>query len=282
MRAGWIALACALMVGHRAGAAECDTAAPCAVKGGSYVALRPHYPPRGAMLFLHGYGGSGAEEMKHQNLWRQVTEPGLPDGLSHRRADAPRLPDQMEFRSRPRAPRRHRLYRRRGGGCGSPFRLCAARGTRRRLLRGRDDDLAPRLRQPRRFRRLRARLGRHVGTRAPPGASVPSACSIPMAGAIPPFRSKAAPSRATPSGKATSSRNSPRCGTPAAAGPACRAGSRRSASTPSAAGPTARRKPTSSSRCIPAGHEIPDGWPDMVLDWFETPAGPLSLDARNG
>lgn len=76
MRYSLLGAACGLILGPGASAADCAPEAPCEVAGGSYVAVGPDGPPGGAMLFLHGYGGSGEAELRNAALWREVTDRG--------------------------------------------------------------------------------------------------------------------------------------------------------------------------------------------------------------
>ena len=84
---GAVAAVLLLGVAARPAAAECGAPdAPCLVSSGQYFAAAPSWqpgePPRGAVLFLHGAGGSGEAVVADADLAGPVTARGEPDGAS--------------------------------------------------------------------------------------------------------------------------------------------------------------------------------------------------------
>ncbi len=93
MRRGWIGLGFGLLLlANAANAIDCRTPTPCVIDGGAYQASLPDGRPKGAILFLHGYGGSGEAEMRNQALLTRFNGRGYaviaPSALP-RRAQAP-------------------------------------------------------------------------------------------------------------------------------------------------------------------------------------------------
>lgn len=84
--AALIAFACA-MLGAGSAAARCAAeAGPCETTGGTYHAALPEQmPPKGALVFVHGWGGSGEGALRLTGMVRHFTEAGYaviaPDGM---------------------------------------------------------------------------------------------------------------------------------------------------------------------------------------------------------
>ncbi|THH35983.1 polyhydroxybutyrate depolymerase [Aliishimia ponticola] len=75
-----IALSAAIAFGVATSANAQDCAAPdnaCEVPTGSYFAALPDGPPKGAVMFLHGFGSSGAGSLSMSGMVRTFTEAGL-------------------------------------------------------------------------------------------------------------------------------------------------------------------------------------------------------------
>lgn len=80
------ALVLGLSVTATAAGAGCgDSAAPCRVSGGTYHAVLPDVEPRGAVIFLHGLGGSGTTAIGNRNWVPEALRRGYaviaPDGM---------------------------------------------------------------------------------------------------------------------------------------------------------------------------------------------------------
>jgi polyhydroxybutyrate depolymerase len=78
----------ALAVAGQAAAAGCGGAVACAVAGGVYHARAPDGPPAGAVLFLHGWGGTGVGVIGDEALVAPLLERGYvvvaPSGMPRR------------------------------------------------------------------------------------------------------------------------------------------------------------------------------------------------------
>lgn len=81
-----LALAAALLVAPGGPAAACGTGGePCRIAGGEYLVALPEGPARGAVIFLHGWGGRAEAEMGNAGLRDSVRARGYayiaPQGL---------------------------------------------------------------------------------------------------------------------------------------------------------------------------------------------------------
>lgn len=65
------------LCGLPAQAADCGGPVPCPVEGGEYRVALPDGPPRGALVFFHGYRGSAAGQMGAADLVRVAHAHGL-------------------------------------------------------------------------------------------------------------------------------------------------------------------------------------------------------------
>ncbi|RMF40537.1 MAG: polyhydroxybutyrate depolymerase [Alphaproteobacteria bacterium] len=69
-------------------AAACGETSECRVDGGAYLIALPEGPAKGAVIFLHGYGGTAKGLMRNRTLVKAVTERGYaliaPQGLPWR------------------------------------------------------------------------------------------------------------------------------------------------------------------------------------------------------
>jgi polyhydroxybutyrate depolymerase len=85
-RRGLVALALAGALAASDGAAQGCGETGCSVGEGTYQAVLPETPPVGALVFLHGYGGTGAATAANADLAAAATERGYvllaPDGLA--------------------------------------------------------------------------------------------------------------------------------------------------------------------------------------------------------
>jgi polyhydroxybutyrate depolymerase len=77
MRRLVLALCLVLGAARPGGSAQpCGGETACEIAGGIYHVALPEGPPRGILIFLHGYGGSGLSEIRNAALVRSVTERG--------------------------------------------------------------------------------------------------------------------------------------------------------------------------------------------------------------
>jgi len=79
LRTGFLALLLAAALSSPARANGCEPASPCEIElpNGVYYAALPEGPgPRPALVFLHGYGGTGAATIRDKELVREVTGRG--------------------------------------------------------------------------------------------------------------------------------------------------------------------------------------------------------------
>lgn len=80
-------LVVALMLLAGAAQAGCDPS-PCEVAGGTYHVVLPDGPPKGAVMFLHGWGSSGRGSLKMTGMVETITDRGYvliaPDGTPRR------------------------------------------------------------------------------------------------------------------------------------------------------------------------------------------------------
>lgn len=68
------------------GASACGPDSACPVEGGEYRVALPDGPPKGAVMFIHGYGGSAAGVLRNSGMINAILERGYmlvaPNGLT--------------------------------------------------------------------------------------------------------------------------------------------------------------------------------------------------------
>ena len=272
----WLLLGLLLLLGPRAGAAAeaCGAStSPCTVPLGTYFAASPPWhegdPSRPVVVFLHGAGGSGAAAVEDHALADPIAARGYvliaPAGLKRPGRDGeywsfgdrPPVRDERAFLEQvladatPRVPPRSQPR------------------VRHRLLDGWRDRLAARLPGAQTSSPPSGRSRAASGASCRPTAPARSGCSTPMAGVTTPCRW-----RVGPRGRPGPGRHL-RGAAGLASGQWLRRGPCRQLR--ASRGQFWQRSwtgcaPGSALTFVlhPGGHEVPDGWADLALDWFET------------